>query len=84
MGCEVSYGNWQEGAVILGPHPQLPNYRVHEVIKNKYGLQMIVLTPDLPLSESNKDFPPIFCCRGTTSNLHNIIDDMWNRKLEQN
>jgi hypothetical protein len=72
MGCFVSYGHWKKGDRIPGPHPDLPDYQVREIITNKKGLQIVVLAP----LDVNENSPPLFCCRGTTSNIHNIIDDM--------
>ncbi len=71
-GCKIAYGAWQVGDKILGPHPDLPDYQVHKIIKNKKGLQLVCLIPTTP----NPDCGPIICCRGTTSNPHNWVDDM--------
>lgn len=81
-GCITAYGKWKKGDEILGPHPNLPNYEVDEVIKNRKGLQIIVLKPKGQPPEGYS-MPPIVCCRGTVpTNPHNIIDDM-NRHIGQ-
>lgn len=74
MGCVASYRKWEKGDVVQGPHPKLPNYEVAKVITNAKGLQIVVLVP-FP-APTDKSVPPIFCCRGTTSNPHNLLDDM--------
>lgn len=73
MGCVVSYGSWKEGEVIKGPVEHL-DYKVHKVVTNDRGLQVVVLTPKD--DKKNAALPPIFCCRGTVSNSHNLIDDL--------
>jgi pimeloyl-ACP methyl ester carboxylesterase len=73
MGCIVSYGEWKEGETVLGPGHGLPDYKVHKVIKNEQGLQIVVLEP---LTKAGIPASPIFCCRGTTANLHNFLDDL--------
>lgn len=71
-GCLVSYGAWKIGDTILGPDKQLSDYTVRNVIKNKKGLQIVVLVPK---NRDDKNATPILCCRGTTADLHNILDD---------
>lgn len=76
MSHTVAYGRWKKGDEILGPHSGLPNYCVHEVVRNSKGLQIIVLTPQEKRADG-LSLPPIFCCRGTMpANPHNLIDDL--------
>jgi hypothetical protein len=73
MGCVVSYGSWKEGDVIKGPIEHL-DYKVHKVVTNDRGLQVVVLIPKD--DKKNEALPPILCCRGTVSDSHNLIDDL--------
>lgn len=69
MGCVFAYGAWNIGHKVPGP---LLNtfYQVEKVIKNKKGLQIIVLAPE------GFRGAPIICCRGTTPHkVHNFVDD---------
>ena len=76
VGCVAAYRKWKVGDQIKGPRPNLPDFKVDRVIKNKKGLQIVVLVPDP--SPSDKSIPPILCCRGTRipPNPHNLVDDM--------
>lgn len=71
-GCKISYAGWKEGDIIPGPHPELSDYNVHKIIKNKSGLQIICLVPTKQDGHSS----PIVCCRGTTGDQNNWVDDM--------
>ncbi len=66
----MSYINWKKGDVIPGPHPSLPNYKVQKRIKNKEGLQVVMLIPE---NQGKIAMSPILCCRGL-SNLANFAD----------
>ncbi|MFI5343375.1 MAG: hypothetical protein ACHQUC_04045, partial [Chlamydiales bacterium] len=72
-GCNISYGAWKEGDTIPGPDKTLSDYTVKKVIKNKKGLQIVILVPS---NKEDKNAAPILCCRGTTPNPHNFIDDL--------
>lgn len=72
-GCNISYGAWKEGDIIPGPDKTLSDYTVKKIIKNKKGLQIVVL---VPLNKEDQNAAPILCCRGTTPNPHNFIDDL--------
>lgn len=79
MGCLVSYGNWKKGEEILGPHPDLPNFKVHDVITNEKGLKIVILVP----TKYHKLAAPIFCCRGTVEfEPQNMVDNL-NRHIGQ-
>ncbi|WP_068470086.1 lipase family protein [Candidatus Protochlamydia phocaeensis] len=76
MGCVTSYGKWQPGDTIIGPDAALSDYVVHKVITNAKGLQLVVLVPSQKEIKQDRMAAPILCCRGTTSDLHNLVDDV--------
>ncbi|WP_068470090.1 lipase family protein [Candidatus Protochlamydia phocaeensis] len=76
MGCVMSYGKWQPGDTIIGPDAALSDYVVHKVITNAKGLQLVVLVPSQKEIKQDRMAAPILCCRGTTSDLHNLVDDV--------
>lgn len=74
MGLQVAYGKWDEGAIIKGPHAEMADYQVREVITHPHGLQIVVLFPTNIVDPSEKP-TPIFCCRGSCT-IHNLFDDL--------
>ena len=73
-GCLISYLPFIEDDTVPGPHKDLPNYKVHKIITNTDGLKLTVLIPEKQIDSIL--LPPIVCCRGTTENRKNLLDDL--------
>lgn len=74
MGLQVAYGKWKGGEIIKGPHADMADYQVREVITHPHGLHIVVLFP-INIVDPTEKPAPIFCCRGTCT-IHNLFDDL--------